>query len=160
MRIGGRDVGSLAPLERLALRRRIGFAPGGADLPGHVTVERGLLYIAALWQVAGAAPVRREIARWDLGRVGRRPLGSLSPGERRRFILAASRVMDPELWLLERPYDGLDAIGRATVDALVADAFFGRGPVRTLLVADNRTEAGKLPHNARCWVSAGTVMPL
>jgi hypothetical protein len=44
--MNGQAVYALRHGEGAAWRRRIGFAPDGSDLPEHVTVERGLTYLA------------------------------------------------------------------------------------------------------------------
>jgi ABC-type multidrug transport system ATPase subunit len=158
--LAGQDVYALPPARRADWRRRIGFAPAGWSLPETVAVGRGLAYLAALWQVPGLRAVRRELETWGLTGLEGRRLGDLSPGERRRFVLAASRVMNPEVWILERPYDGVDRAAAATLDMLVADVFFGRGPVRTLVMADDSARAQRLPCHHRLALDGGAVAEL
>lgn len=138
MIVQGQDLSHLSPAARSAFTRKIGFAPADTALPGHVRVRTALSYIGALWQVRGQAKVDAEIERWELGPLRRRPLGSLSPGERRRFVLAASLVMTPDLWILERPFEGLDIPGRTLVRQLIlsASALGDAKPRHVVLVQD------------------------
>ena len=158
MLVGGEDVRSFTPERRSAYARRVGFAPGDGDLPNDLRVRQGLIYLAALWQVAGTARVDVEMERWGLGSVARRRLGSLSPGERRRFVLAASLLMEPELWLLEQPFDGLDVPGRTVLRDLLVSAGGGRSPTRVVLsqAADDEATA-RLPLRVRLHAEHGRV---
>lgn len=135
LRISGRSVWSLPAPEQVRVRRTIGFAPAGADLPDGIPVRAGLRYLAALWQVPPGSRADRELDRWGLSDLQDQPLGTLSFGERRRFILAASLVMDPALWILENPFDGLDLPGRTALSTLLTGTRLGIGPVELAVVA-------------------------
>lgn len=158
MLVGGEDVRRLAPGRRSGYTRRIGFAPRDADLPPDLRVRQGLLYLAAIWQVVGTARVVAEMERWRLEAVAARRLGSLSPGEQRRFVLAASLLMEPRLWVLEQPFDGLDVPGRTLLRHLLVSVGSGRGPSHILLsqAADDETTV-LLPARARLYAENGQV---
>ncbi len=156
MRVGGEDVRGLGPAQRSAYARRVGFAPGDAGLPEYPRVRTALRYLAALWQVGGVAKVDAEIERWRLD--ARQRLGTLSPGERRRFILAASLLMSPELWLLERPFDGLDLPGRTLLRQLLVASAHAEPPRHAVLAQlGEEADAAKLPVSARLWAERGRV---
>ena len=86
-------------------------------------VGLGVMYAAALWRIPGRAHTDMELGRWGLWPFRDKRLAMMSLGERRRFMLAVSRVMDPIVWILESPSEGLDAIRGASRG--IAD---GRGP--------------------------------
>lgn len=161
MLVGREDVQRFTSARRSAYARTVGFAPSDGELLPDLGVRQSLLYLAALWLVAGTARVDAEMERWGLGPVAKRRLGSLSPGERRRFMLAASLLMEPELWLLEQPFDGLDVPGRTLLRNLLVSAGDGRGPAHILLsqAADDEATA-RLPLRARLRAEDGQVWEL
>lgn len=156
MRVEGRDVVRLSPAERAAYARRVGFAPADRELPSHLRVRSALRYLAALWQVAGTASAEREIERWGLAQVAHRRMGSLSPGERRRVVLAASLLMAPNVWLLEQPFDGLDMPGRLLLRHLLLGAALGGAPRHVVLAqADADESVAHLPIRMRLCAESG-----
>jgi heme exporter protein A len=78
-----------------------------------------------LLRLDGAEPsverVDAALARFGLASRRDAPVRTLSQGQRRRVALARLAAGDePALWLLDEPYDALDAAGIATLDALLA----------------------------------------
>lgn len=135
--VDGRDASTLGPADRASFARKVGFAPAGTSLPGHLRVRSALVHLATLWQVPGQARVEAELDRWDLTSLQDESLGRLSPGERRRFVLAASLVMSPVLWLLEHPFQGLDLPGRNLLrHLLISTAHGGDSPQYVVLAHD------------------------
>ena len=66
--------------------------------------------------------------------------GRLSQGQRRRLSLAIALARDPELLLLDEPHAGLDAEGRAVVDAVLAAA---PAEGRTVLLASHELDVAR-----------------
>jgi ABC-type multidrug transport system ATPase subunit len=149
----------MTPAARAAVTRKVGFAPADTVLPSHLRVRTALSYLAALWQVPGQARIDAEMERWDLVPLQRQRLGSISPGERRRFVLAASLVMSPDLWLLEHPFDGLDLPGRNLLRQLLISAALDGGNPRRVLLAhhDDDVKSLDLPAQTHLVASAGEV---
>ncbi len=95
-------------------RRHVGYAPEGADAPGHLTGGE-------LWAlVASLRPDARlddeTTALLELGPLAGVRLERMSLGQRRRAVLAAALIGAPPLLLLDEPDNGLDVAG---LDALV-----------------------------------------
>lgn len=115
-----------SPAELAAWRRRTTLVPERPWEAGHLSVRQSLHLAALLWDVPAApARIARELARWDLARLGRRRLGGLSGGELRRVLLAASLLPDPWVWLVAGGSKDLDAPGRAVWAALLTRVHFG-----------------------------------
>lgn len=99
------------------------------DLSG----RENLLFWCALRDTTPAARAADAVGE-ALGVVGAaafadRPVRTLSTGQRRRIALAALRLADARLWLLDEPVTNLDATGQALVAAMVATHLQGGGMV-------------------------------
>ncbi|HUY85599.1 MAG TPA: ATP-binding cassette domain-containing protein, partial [Acidimicrobiales bacterium] len=56
-----------------------------------------------------------------VGRVRRTRASSLSSGQRRRTALAGLLARNPQVWLLDEPYSGLDPQGREILGEILAE---------------------------------------
>jgi heme exporter protein A len=88
-----------------------------------LTVAESLRFLLAL---AGAATTSQELdlalARFGLASRRHAPVRTLSQGQRRRIALARLAVAaTPATWLLDEPFDALDASGIDTLNALLAE---------------------------------------
>lgn len=103
-----------------------GYCPAARWDARTMTVASALRWMAALWQVSNAEQaVRREMARWGLDPVARQRIGTLSQGYQRRVLLATSLIMSPTVWMVDRPFEALDAEGRVLVQTLLAGILSG-----------------------------------
>lgn len=146
--IGGQPLGSVPEPD---LRRTVGLLGQRTELfrdsiAGNLRLARPDADDAALWQAlrrAGLESVIRRLPRGletVLGDEG----GGLSGGERRRLALARLILIDPAIWLLDEPTEGLDrALAAAVLDDILAAA-----AGRIVLLATHRPEeaskAGRL----------------
>lgn len=64
---------------------------------------------------------RDALVEVGLEHLSDRPIGSLSGGQRQRVFLARALAQDPELLIMDEPFQGVDAVSEATIiDALRA----------------------------------------
>jgi ABC-type multidrug transport system ATPase subunit len=118
VRRDGRDLGGAE--KRLA----VGWAGPDLELYGELTGEENLRF----FRRAAGFPAEDDAIRARLEAVGlpaaaaRRPVEAYSTGMRQRLRLAFAMLFDPPLLVLDEPYSGLDAAGRAIVKSAVADA--------------------------------------
>jgi ABC-type multidrug transport system ATPase subunit len=108
----GADTRTIAPGALRRLRGRIGVVLQGGSLLGELSVEDNLLLGLGL---RGAASIRRQRARIDralfdfrLETIGGRIVGELTQGEQRRVELARALLRDPDLLVLDDPFEGVD----------------------------------------------------
>ncbi|NLB46709.1 MAG: ABC transporter ATP-binding protein [Microbacteriaceae bacterium] len=86
---------------------------------------------------AGRAAVTDALERVGLGPYADRHFGELSGGQQQRAILARALVADPQLLLLDEPFNGLDRENRDVLLQLVRDL---RDEGRTVLVSTHDLE--------------------
>ncbi len=120
-----------------AIRARIGFLSDGSPFPREMSAQSALELVAAMYGLSQSE--RKQRANELLGRVGldasrRVALGKFSRGMSRRFGLAAALVHEPDLVLLDEPTAGLDALGFAVLEELLAEA---RARGASLIVASH-----------------------
>ncbi len=97
-----------------AIRRRLGYMPQKFSLWDDLTVVENLRFIADLHGISGDldAHLTRQMAKYDLTRLGSQRAGTMSGGQRQRLALAAATLHSPELLLLDEPTSAVDPQSR------------------------------------------------
>jgi ABC-2 type transport system ATP-binding protein len=124
--------------------RRIGFCPAADLTERRATPRQWVRYLLRLGGFGGRtadALADGALDRVGLGEATDRPLGTLSKGMRQRAKLAGAMAHDPDLLVLDEPFDGLDPVARHDLVRLVSRwATAGQGDAgrsRTLIVASH-----------------------
>ncbi len=111
------------PASALQVKRRIGLVPDESLLFDHLT---GAEYIEFVGRIYG---LQRSIARersrelmdlFQLSSSDGKLIAEYSKGMRKRVAMAAALVHRPELYLMDEPFEGVDAVGaRLMKDLLI-----------------------------------------
>jgi len=102
------------PAKALEIKGRIGLVPDESLLFDHLT---GLEFTEFVGRMYGLTrPVARERANelltlFELDAEPRKLIGDYSKGMRKRVAMAAALIHRPELFLLDEPFEGVDAVG-------------------------------------------------
>ena len=105
------------------VKRRIGYLPEDAQPYQRLTGLENLRFFAGLYarsEAEAAAMVRRAVEISGLSMEDlRRKAGSYSKGMKRRLLIAATLMHEPELAVLDEPTSGLDVVASFRVRELI-----------------------------------------
>jgi len=128
---------------RRALARELAFLPQSPGCPAGLTVEELVLggrhaHLGLLGRPSRAdfAAVESALAAVDLTDLRRRPVETLSGGERRRAWIAVSLAQGSELLLLDEPMSGLDLGHRFEIEELLLRLRRERGATMVVVLHD------------------------
>jgi ABC-2 type transport system ATP-binding protein len=119
MRVLGRDMAS----DAAEVKRRIGVVPDGLLLFDRLTGREHLVFVARLFGHARDEAARRAdelLEAMELSGDARKLIGDYSFGMKKRLALAAALIHAPELLFLDEPFEGIDAIAKQSLTALLA----------------------------------------
>jgi ABC-2 type transport system ATP-binding protein len=115
--VAGRDVGS----DPLSVKRIVGYCPDVGGLVPRATPWEHLQLSARLRRVPAGweTRARQLLERFELGDVAHRVTSGFSHGMGRRLSVVLAAFHEPEVLLLDEPFDGVDPIGvEATLDVV------------------------------------------
>jgi ABC-2 type transport system ATP-binding protein len=112
------------PAEETAIKQRIGLVPDDSLLFDRLTGLEFLEFVGRMYSLA--RPVARERAAellelFELSDQGRKIIAEYSKGMRKRVAMAASLIHKPELFLMDEPFEGVDAVGARLMKDILLD---------------------------------------
>jgi len=106
---GELTIGGGASWRRPALYRQVGLVPERDSVYAFLTGEQFVTSTAKLHELPDpAAAAVRAIALLDMADAADRKIATYSKGMRQRIKVAAALVHDPEILLLDEPFNGMD----------------------------------------------------
>lgn len=107
-------LGMRMPDDGVAIKRRIGLVPEDSLLFDQLTAPEYLEFTGRIYGLP--EPLRRErtrelLALFALDGQGRKLLGEYSKGMRKRIAMAAALLHRPDIFLMDEPFEGVDAVG-------------------------------------------------
>jgi ABC-type multidrug transport system ATPase subunit len=138
-------------VDRRGARREIGLLGHDTGCYDDLTVRENLRFAA---RAAGRDAAASDAALERVGLTAQADVvhGRLSAGQRRRLALAVTLARDPRLLLLDEPHAGLDAAGRAVLDAVVASS---PAEGRTVLLASHELDRARALANREVVLAGG-----
>jgi heme ABC exporter ATP-binding subunit CcmA len=138
---------------RRAHRRELSLVGHQTACYDDLTVRENLHFAA---RVTGSSPraVDEVLDQFGLGASSDIVHAHLSAGQRRRLSLAIGLVRRPRLLLLDEPHAGLDAEGRAALDAVVRAA---PGNEVTVVLASHELDRGRALADREVVLTAGRI---
>jgi ABC-2 type transport system ATP-binding protein len=122
-------LGMPLPEKSLEIRREIGLVPDDSLLFDYLTGAEYLEFVGRLYGLA--RPLAKERGRellqlFQLNENERKLIGEYSKGMRKRIAMAAALIHRPRLFLMDEPFEGVDAVGaRLMKDILLEQVHHG-----------------------------------
>ena len=112
------------PGDALESKKRIGLVPDETLLFDNLTGAEFIEFVGRMYGLAGQ--VARERAKelldmFELGATGRKLIAEYSKGMRKRVAMAAALIHRPQLFLMDEPFEGVDAVGARLMKDILLD---------------------------------------
>src|SRR5579875_3895043 len=122
-------LGMRMPDQSLAIRKALGLVPDDSLLFDYLTGAEYLEFIARLYGLSrtlGKERAHELLDLFELGESPRKLIGEYSKGMRKRVAMAAALIHRPRLFLMDEPFEGVDAVGaRLMKDILLEQVHHG-----------------------------------
>jgi ABC-2 type transport system ATP-binding protein len=109
-----RVLGLAMPEQSLEIRNQTGLVPDDTLLFDYLTGSEYLEFVARLYGLARSVAKERARELLDLFQLDendRKLIGEYSKGMRKRLAMAAALIHRPRLFLMDEPFEGVDAVG-------------------------------------------------
>lgn len=119
-----RLLGRPMPEQALEIKGRIGLVPDESLLFDHLTGAEFLEFVGRMYQLP--RPLARERALellrlFELDNNQKKLIGEYSKGMRKRVAMAAALIHRPQLFLMDEPFEGVDAVGARLMKEILLD---------------------------------------
>src|ERR1035441_2762602 len=116
-------LGFRLPEQDLEIKRRIGLVPDESLLFDRLTGAEFLEFVGRMYDLSRPVAVERSRDLMDLFQLqaDRKIIGEYSKGMRKRVAMAASLIHHPELFLMDEPFEGVDAVGARLMKDILLD---------------------------------------
>jgi ABC-2 type transport system ATP-binding protein len=107
-------LGMKMPDQSIGIRARIGLVPDDTLLFDHLTGPEFVEFVGRMYKLpteVSRARAAELIELFELDGAGRKIIGDYSKGMRKRVAMASALIHRPDLFLLDEPFEGVDAVG-------------------------------------------------
>jgi ABC-2 type transport system ATP-binding protein len=116
-------LGHKLPEGELEIKQRIGLVPDESLLFDRLTGAEFLEFVGRMYGLARPTAIERARGLLDLFQLenDRKIIAEYSKGMRKRVAMAASLIHHPELFLMDEPFEGVDAVGARLMKDILQD---------------------------------------
>src|ERR1700730_2901420 len=117
-------LGRPMPKQALEVKGKIGLVPDESLLFDHLTGLEFTEFVGRMYGLARSKAKERARELLDLFELDSEPgklIGDYSKGMRKRVAMAAALIHRPELFLLDEPFEGVDAVGARLMKEILLD---------------------------------------
>jgi ABC-2 type transport system ATP-binding protein len=109
--------------EELEIKRRLGLVPDESLLFDRLTGAEFLEFVGRMYGLDRRVAIEHARDLLDLLELAddRKLIGEYSKGMRKRVAMAASLIHHPELFLMDEPFEGVDAVGARLMKDILLD---------------------------------------
>lgn len=112
------------PAEEIAIKQRIGLVPDESLLFDRLTGVEFLEFVGRMYNLQRTLARQRAeelLELFELANERRKLIAEYSKGMRKRIAMAASLIHKPELFLMDEPFEGVDAVGARLMKDILLD---------------------------------------
>src|SRR5258705_12159603 len=112
------------PERALEIKRQIGLVPDESLLFDHLTGGEFIEFVGRIYGLDRAMARARADELLDLFELGNMPkklIAEYSKGMRKRVAMAAALIHPPKLFLMDEPFEGVDAVGARLMKEILLD---------------------------------------
>src|SRR6267142_3793101 len=116
-------LGMPMPDREIEIKKRIGLVPDESLLFDRLTGAEFLEFVGRMYGLPRTTAIERAGDLLDLFQLAndRKIIAEYSKGMRKRVAMAASLIHHPELFLMDEPFEGVDAVGARLMKDILAD---------------------------------------
>src|SRR5260370_2323348 len=117
-------LGRPMPAHALEIKRKIGLVPDESLLLDDLTGPEFLEFVGRMYSLPRATARERSrelLALFELDNNAGKLIAEYSKGMRKRLAMAAALIHRPELFLMDEPFEGVDAVGARLMKDLLRE---------------------------------------
>ncbi len=111
------------PQNEIEIKSRIGLVPDESLLFDRLTGAEFLEFVGRMYRLDRRTAIERATGLLDLLELpnDRKIIGEYSKGMRKRVAMAAALIHHPDLFLMDEPFEGVDAVGARLMKDILID---------------------------------------
>ena len=116
-------LGLRLPEDEVEIKKRIGLVPDESLLFDRLTGAEFLEFVGRMYGLDRPTAIDRAVGLLDLLELAndRKIIAEYSKGMRKRVAMAAALIHHPELFLMDEPFEGVDAVGARLMKDILID---------------------------------------